>query len=75
MTWLTVFSPLIGVNSFRVTQEYKDIYMLDDGELLHVFKKVKDLRALAQCLSENGHIIDKVSNRVLRNYVPRTPNL
>ena len=52
---------IVGVNTFRVTQEYKDSYMLDDGELLQVFKKCKDLGAYVTTLAENGHIVDKVS--------------
>ena len=43
-----------------MSQEYKDVYMLDDTELLQVLKKAKELRALTTSLSENGHIIDKV---------------
>ena len=35
--------------------------MLDDGELLQVFKKCKDLGAYVTTLAENGHIVDKVS--------------
>ena len=49
------------MNTFRVTQEYKDSYMLDDGELLQVLKKCKELGAYVTTLAENGHIVDKVS--------------
>lgn len=34
--------------------------MLDDGEMLEVFKKTKELGALAQVHAENGHVIDQV---------------
>ena len=59
--WIWYHVSIVGVNTFRVTQEYKDSYMLDDGELLQVFKKCKDLGAYVTTLAENGHIVDKVS--------------
>lgn len=34
--------------------------MLDDGEILEVFKKTKELSAIAQVHAENGHVIDQV---------------
>lgn len=51
---------LAGINSFKVFQAYKDVFMLDDGEMLEVFKKTKELGALAQVHAENGHVIDQV---------------
>ena len=59
--WIWYYVFIIGVNTFRVTQEYKDSYMLDDGELLQVLKKCKELGAYVTTLAENGHIVDKVS--------------
>jgi len=52
---------IVGVNTFRVSQEYKGLYMLDDGELLQVFSKCKELGALVTTLSENGHVIEAVT--------------
>ncbi|XP_067935676.1 dihydropyrimidinase-like [Watersipora subatra] len=54
-----------GVNTFRVTQEYKDLYMLNDGELLQVLKKCKDLKAFVTVLAENGHVIEKKSEELI----------
>lgn len=51
---------ITGINSFKVFQAYKDVFMLDDGEILEVFKKTKELGALAQVHAENGHVIDQV---------------
>lgn len=49
-----------GINSFKVFQAYKDVFMIDDGEMLEVFRKTKELRALAQVHAENGHVIEQV---------------
>ena len=49
-----------GINSFKVFQAYKDVFMLDDGEMLEVLKKSKELGAIAQVHAENGHVIDQV---------------
>ena len=39
--------------------------MLDDGEMLEVFKKSKELGAIAQVHAENGHVIDQVREYVI----------
>lgn len=49
-----------GINSFKVFQAYKDVFMLDDSEIYEVFKKTKELGAVAQVHAENGHVIDEV---------------
>ncbi|KAF6026265.1 DPYS [Bugula neritina] len=54
-----------GVNTFRVSQEYKGLYMLDDGELLQVFSKCKELGALVTTLSENGHVIEAKAEELI----------
>jgi len=54
-----------GINSFKVFQAYKDVFMLDDGEMLEVFKKSKELGALAQVHAENGHVIDQKSKEMM----------
>lgn len=58
------YSGWVGINSFKVFQAYKDVFMLDDGEMLEVFKKAKELKAIAQVHAENGHVIDQVRNIV-----------
>ena len=47
-----------------MSQEYKDLYMLDDGELLQVFRNCKKLGAFVTALAENGNIIEKVGSNV-----------
>ena len=39
---------------------YKDVFMLEDGDLYNVFKACNKLGALAQVHAENGHIIHEV---------------
>ena len=56
---------VVGINSFKVFQAYKDVFMLDDGEMLEVFKKSKELGAIAQVHAENGHVIDQVREYVI----------
>ena len=36
-----VTQPDIGINSFKVFMAYKDVMMLDDGEIIEVFKVSK----------------------------------
>ncbi|XP_074659786.1 dihydropyrimidinase-like isoform X2 [Tubulanus polymorphus] len=46
-----------GVNSFKSFMAYKDVFMLNDDELYHVFKQTKELGAIAQVHAENGDMI------------------
>ncbi len=39
---------------------YKDVFMLSDTELYHMFKKCKELGAIAQVHAENGNLIEEV---------------
>ena len=39
---------------------YKDVFMLDDTELYNMFKKCKELGAIAQVHAENGNLIEEV---------------
>lgn len=39
---------------------YKDVFMLEDPELYQVFKKCRELGALAMVHAENGHLIAEV---------------
>ena len=55
-------SLVVGVNSFKMFLAYKDVFMLDDSDLYTVFKKCKELGALAMVHAENGHLIAKVSS-------------
>ena len=50
-----------GVNSFKMFMAYKDVFMLDDHDLYNVYKRCKELGALAMMHAENGHVIANVS--------------
>ena len=50
-----------GVNSFKMFMAYKDVFMLDDDDLYHVYKRCKELGALAMMHAENGDVIANVS--------------
>ena len=39
---------------------YKDVFMLNDTELYNMFKKCKELGAIAQVHAENGNLIEEV---------------
>lgn len=50
-----------GINSFKMFLAYKDIWQLNDEELLAAFKACKKIGALAQVHAENGDVIKEVS--------------
>lgn len=55
-----------GVNSFKVFMAYKDVLMLDDGDLYNVFERCRELGALAQVHAENGEVIAQNCAKVLK---------
>lgn len=55
-----------GVNSFKVFMAYKGLYMLDDTELYEAFETCKELGAVAQVHAENGSIIAKNVEKLLK---------
>ena len=52
----------LGVNSFKAFMAYKDVFMLNDTELYNMFKKCKEVGAIAQVHAENGNLIEEVGN-------------
>ena len=50
-----------GINSFKMFMAYKDVFLLEDGELYEVYKRCRDIGALAMMHAENGHVIAHVS--------------
>jgi hypothetical protein len=57
------FVSISGINSFKCFMAYKDVIMLRDAELYEVFKKCRELGAIAQVHAENGDLIAAVSIR------------
>jgi len=51
-----------GVNSFKMFQAYRDVFMIRDDEMYHAFTRCKELGALAQVHAENGDLIAEVSS-------------
>ena len=49
-----------GINSFKMFMAYKDLWQLNDTELIEAFEKCKQLGAVAQVHAENGDIIKEV---------------
>jgi len=54
-----------GVNSFKMFMAYKDVFMLSDHELYEVYKRCRELGALAMMHAENGDVIDHVRGKFL----------
>lgn len=56
-----------GVNSFKIFMAYKDMFMLQDDEMYQVFKRCKELGAIAQVHAENGNLIAEKVQEVVRD--------
>ncbi|XP_076821782.1 dihydropyrimidinase-like [Clavelina lepadiformis] len=54
-----------GINSFKMFMAYKDVFMLDDEDLYDVYKKCKEIGALAMMHAENGDVIAHEQKRML----------
>lgn len=54
-----------GINSFKCFMAYKDVLMLRDDELYKIFKRCRELGAIAQVHAEMGEIIDEKVKEIL----------
>ncbi|CAF1062787.1 unnamed protein product, partial [Brachionus calyciflorus] len=52
------------VNSFKIFMVYKDLYMINDTDLIKVFKKCKELGAIPMVHAENGDLIEEGQKKV-----------
>ncbi|RNA15549.1 dihydropyrimidinase-like isoform X4 [Brachionus plicatilis] len=53
-----------GVNSFKVFMAYKDYLMVNDADMIKVFKKCKELGAIPMVHAENGDVIDECQKKI-----------
>jgi len=53
-----------GVNSFKSFMAYKDSLMIRDEDLIKVFKRCKELGAIAMVHAENGDLIDECTRKI-----------
>lgn len=53
-----------GINSFKSFMAYKDSLMIRDEDLIKVFKKCKELGAIAMVHAENGDLIDECTRKI-----------
>ncbi|EGG23855.1 dihydropyrimidinase [Cavenderia fasciculata] len=54
-----------GVSSFKVFMAYKNAFMVNDEEMYHIFKRCKELGALAQVHAENGDLVLEGQKKIL----------
>lgn len=57
---------MYGVNSFKIFLAYKDLYMINDEEMYHVFETCKELGAIAMVHAENGTLIKENTKKLLK---------
>merc|ERR1719458_354536 len=60
-----VTSPEVGINSFKVFMAYKDVFMLQDGEIIECFKRTREVGGIAQVHAENGDLIEENQAKLL----------
>jgi dihydropyrimidinase len=46
-----------GINSFKIFMAYKDVFQLNDSQMIEVFKACKEFGALAMVHAENGDMV------------------
>ena len=63
-----------GINSFKVYMAYKE-WMINDEEMIKVFKKCKELGAIPLVHAENGNIIDDCIQKIKALGIKKASNL
>ncbi|XP_075266138.1 dihydropyrimidinase-like isoform X3 [Convolutriloba macropyga] len=53
-----------GVNSFKIFMAYKDVFQLNDTQMIEVFKTCKELGALAMVHAENGDMVAELQKQM-----------
>jgi len=54
-----------GINSFKMFMAYKDMLMVNDEQMLHIFKTCRAIGAIGQVHAENGEVIADNQKRLL----------
>ena len=54
-----------GINSFKTFMAYKDVFMIDDAEMLECYRHCQQIGAIAMVHAENGDIIAHESQRMI----------
>ena len=54
-----------AINSFKMFMAYKDVLMLQDGEMLECFKACRAIGAIGQVHAENGDVVEENQKRLL----------
>ncbi|KAL5273694.1 DPYS family protein [Megaselia abdita] len=55
-----------GINSFKMFMAYKGLYQLNDTEMLEALERIKELNGVAMVHAENGDIIARNVNKLLK---------
>ncbi|PAA72770.1 hypothetical protein BOX15_Mlig032114g1 [Macrostomum lignano] len=54
-----------GINSFKCFMAYRNVFLLEDDEMLNVFQACRKLGAVAQVHAENGKIIERKAEQLV----------
>ena len=57
---MTRITQEFGIPSFKTFMAYKDVFMLEDDEMLECYRHCAAIGAQAMVHAENGHIIDRL---------------
>ena len=53
---MTIIARDYGINSFKTFMAYKDVFMIDDSEMLECYRHCASIGGLAMVHAENGKL-------------------